>query len=110
MLSGGIGNNEKYIIAVILILVISTVMWALTKSEIDTNSLNQIKTLETQYYKNKEISKASFDSQHGAVWNAHKQVLLDNGLIKPDPIKVTPRDFAKEIDALKARIEILEGK
>ena len=64
--------------------------------------------LSSSYYTDAiGLTKEEFDLQHGKIWNDMEAELIAEGYIKPsEPI----RDLAKEIDALKAKIVVLEKK
>jgi len=77
----------------------------LTENEIITKYKTLHDELTECYYKGHELTKEEFDLQHGAIWNAMEQELIAGGFLEVPPV---PRDLAKEIDMLEARVTKLE--
>lgn len=63
--------------------------------------------LSNRYYKNHELSKEEFDTQHGKIWTDMEAELIAEGYITPPE---PARDLAAEIDVLKVKVDELEKK
>jgi len=78
-----------------------------TESEIKATYKAIHDDLSYRYYTLHEMPKGEFNQLHGQNWDDMRQELIDEGYIAiPKP----PRDPLAEIDALKARLKVLEPK
>ena len=76
----------------------------LTEKEIKTNYKELHDLLSESYYSFHNISKEEFDIQHSQIWaNMKAELIAEGHLTIPEP----PRDLAKEIDKLKARLDVV---
>jgi len=75
-----------------------------TEIELKGNYLRQHTDLEILYYDFGAMDKETFDSQHGQLWNNLDADMIAAGFKEPP---VPPRDLAKEIDELKAKVDLL---
>ena len=77
-----------------------------TEKEIKTKWKKQHDTLSESYYNGTSgLSKAEFDSQHGAIWEMMESELIEAGF-KHIPIPL--RNLGKELDDLKEKVAKLE--
>ena len=77
----------------------------MTREDIDQRHKTMHDELSTRYYQSHELTKEEFDRLHGELWDSHHQELVDAGLIEPSK---PDRDLEAEIDALTARVALLE--
>jgi len=79
----------------------------ITKKQIKDNWKKQHDILSAAYYAGKTgLTKAEFDSQHGAIWEMSESELIEAGYKEiPQPA----RDTLSELDELLARVVNLES-
>ena len=78
------------------------------QEEIRVNYTKQHDILSKAYYGGTSgLTKEQFDTQHGKVWSdMDVELKIASDYVEPVP----PRNLEAEIDALKARISVLEVK
>jgi FMN phosphatase YigB (HAD superfamily) len=77
----------------------------MTLEEIRARYVGLHADLERRFYKEHAMTKEEFDSLHQKLWQDYDQELANAGFLAPEP-----RDLAKEIDELKARVAELERR
>jgi hypothetical protein len=76
-----------------------------TEAELKTQVQTDHAALEKQYYEDGTIDKATFDAQHGALFDQFRADMIAEGHIVVQP---PARDLEAELDAALVRIAALE--